>query len=305
MYAIETKGLTKRYKTVTAVDNLDLHVPEGSIFGFLGPNGAGKTTTLKMLMGFTTPTAGETIILGKNVNSNGTDFRTQVGYLPDVPSYYNWMRAEEFLTYTGELCGLRGTELKKKVSELIDLAGLTGVKTHIGGYSRGMKQRLGIAQALINEPQIVLMDEPTSALDPIGRKEVLEMISRFKGKVTVMLSTHILADVEKVCDTVAILNKGKLIIEEPITALKEKYIHSAILLRIVGDTQRVAKQMSHLDWVEDAEIQEDTLRIVVSNIETAQMEIPKVLTEMNVGLRDFRIDESTLEDIFVRLVKHE
>jgi ABC-2 type transport system ATP-binding protein len=304
MYAIETKELTKRYKTVTAVDNLDLHVPKGSIFGFLGPNGAGKTTTLKMLMGFTTPTTGEALVLGENVMANGGNFRKQVGYLPDVPSYYNWMRADEFLSFSGQLFGLGGSKLKNRVAELIDMAGLSGVKTHIGGFSRGMKQRLGIAQALINKPEVVLMDEPTSALDPIGRKEVLEMISQFKGNMTVVLSTHILSDVEKVCDTVAILNEGKLVTEEPITTLKEKYIHSAILLRVLGDIKQVSDEIAKLDWVKQTELQEDTLRIVVSNMASAQKAIPKVLAQMDVGLRDFRIDEANLEDIFVRLVKN-
>lgn len=304
MYAIETKELTKRYKTVTAVDNLDLHVPKGSIFGFLGPNGAGKTTTLKMLMGFTTPTTGEALVLGENVMANGGNFRKQVGYLPDVPSYYNWMRADEFLSFSGQLFGLGGSKLKNRVAELIDMAGLSGVKTHIGGFSRGMKQRLGIAQALINKPEVVLMDEPTSALDPIGRKEVLEMISRFKGNMTVVLSTHILSDVEKVCDTVAILNEGKLVTEEPITTLKEKYIHSAILLRVLGDIKQVSDEIAKLDWVKQTELQDDTLRIVVSNMASAQKAIPKVLAQMDVGLRDFRIDEANLEDIFVRLVKN-
>lgn len=303
MYAIETKELTKRYKTVTAVDNLDLHVPKGSIFGFLGPNGAGKTTTLRILMGFTTPTTGEALILGKSVMANGGEFRKQVGYLPDVPSYYNWMRADEFLSFSGQLFGLGGSKLKNRVAELIDMAGLSGVKTHIGGFSRGMKQRLGIAQALINEPEVVLMDEPTSALDPIGRKEVLEMISRFKGNMTVMLSTHILSDVEKVCDTVAILNEGRLVTEEPITTLKEKYIHSAVSLRVLGDIRQVSDEIEKLDWVKQTQLENDTLRVVVTNMTAAQKAIPGILAEMNVGLRDFRIDEATLEDIFVRLVK--
>jgi ABC-2 type transport system ATP-binding protein len=297
MYAIETKELTKHFKTVTAVDNLDLHVPKGSIYGFLGPNGAGKTTTLKMLLGFTTPTAGEAFILGKNIKAENGSFRKEIGYLPDVPS-------EEFLSFTGELFGLKGNSLKHKVAELLDLSGLTGVKTQIGGFSRGMKQRLGIAQALINDPQVVLMDEPTSALDPIGRKEVLDMISQFKGKTTVMLSTHILSDVERICDTVAILNKGKLVIEESIATLKKKYIYPTILLKVSKNIQQVSEKMAGYNWIVETRLENDTLRIVVTDLETAQKDIPKIVAEMDVGIKDLRIDEATLEDIFVRLVKN-
>ncbi len=302
MYAIETKGLTKSFGPVKAVDNFDLRVPFGSIFGFLGPNGAGKTTTLKMLMGFTTPTSGESFILGENLTNAG-DYKKNVGYLPDVPAFYNWMRADEYLTFSGELLGMERSVLKTKVGELLEVAGLVNVKTRIGGFSRGMKQRLGIVQALINDPKVVILDEPTSALDPIGRKEVMDMISHFAGRSTVLLSTHILADVERVCDTVAIIDKGKLIIEKPIKSLKEEYIQQVISLEILGDKDDFVQKIKTFKWVEEVQIENGGLRILVTHLETAQHTIPKVVAEMGFGLKTFQVKETTLEDIFVRLVK--
>ena len=191
-------------------------MPAGSVFGFLGPNGAGKTTTLRILGGLARPTAGSAAVLGHDVASAGNAVRTQIGFLPDVPGFYKWMTAAEFLRFAGGLFSIDDATLRARVAALLDLAGLASVDARIGTFSRGMKQRLGVAQALINAPRLLLLDEPTSALDPIGRKEVLDMIAALAGRTTVFFSTHILADVERVCDTVAVLDRGRVVAQDSI-----------------------------------------------------------------------------------------
>ena len=212
--AISVRGLTKTYGSFHALDSVDLDVPEGSVYGFLGPNGAGKTTTLRILTGLAKPTSGSATIFGAPAGSAAA--RAAVGFLPDVPGFYEWMTAEEFLRFAGGLFGLARGVLDERVRVLLGLAGLGDVDTKIGGFSRGMKQRLGVAQALVNAPRLLMLDEPTSALDPLGRKEVLDMVAALGGRTTVFFSTHILADVERVCDQVAILDRGKVVAQAPI-----------------------------------------------------------------------------------------
>ncbi|MGB4592717.1 MAG: ABC transporter ATP-binding protein, partial [Coriobacteriia bacterium] len=180
--AIELVGLTKTDGEAYALENVDLSVPEGSVFGFLGPNGAGKTTTLRILTGLARATSGSARVFGVDVVDADDGVRARIGFLPDVPGFYEWMTAREFLRFAGSLFGLTGSVLDERVDVLLDLAGLKDVTTKIGGYSRGMKQRLGVAQALVNAPSLLMLDEPTSALDPIGRKEVLDMIASLAGR---------------------------------------------------------------------------------------------------------------------------
>jgi len=304
MYAIETEKLSKRFQTVTAVDELNLQVPQGSIFGFLGPNGAGKTTTLQILMGFIKPSSGTAFILGEKVTLNAGQYRRNTGYLPDVPSFYNWMRAREFLTFSGELAGMERTRLKSRVDELLEIADLAGVKTKIGGFSRGMKQRLGLAHALIHEPAVVMLDEPTSALDPIGRKQVLDMIAHFAGRTTILLSTHILADVERVCDTVAILSEGRLIAQESIAHLKKRYIQPVVSIRVLTGAENLAAMLRPAEWVSAVQVEDDVLRVTVTDLETAQRRLPGLIADSGCGLKELSPAETTLEDIFVRLVRN-
>lgn len=216
MYSLKIEELTKIYRRVfgrdiKAVDHITLNVGEGEIFGFLGPNGAGKTTTLKILTGLLKPTYGDVKILGSPLSR--VKIREQIGFLPEHPSYYNHLTGFELLDFAGGLFGIHIQERKKRINRLLDMVGLADAQNiRVSDYSKGMVQRLGIAQALVNNPQLVILDEPLSGLDPIGRKEVKDIILSLKkdGK-TVFFSTHILADVERVCDRVAILHKGKLI----------------------------------------------------------------------------------------------
>jgi ABC-2 type transport system ATP-binding protein len=214
---VEIEHLTKDFavgfwkkRPVRALDNLNLQINQGEIFGFLGPNGAGKSTTIKLLMNLLYPTSGSARIFGKPVSS--TAMRENIGYLPENPYFYDYLTPVELLTYVGRLFGLGADELKKRTHALIEDVGLGHAENRqLRKFSKGMVQRLGIAQALINEPKIVFFDEPMSGLDPLGRMDVRRIILSLKARgVTVFFSSHILPDVEAICDRVAILNRGKL-----------------------------------------------------------------------------------------------
>ena len=218
MAAIEIEHLTKdfyagfwRKRPIRALDGLSLRVEAGEIFGFLGPNGAGKTTTLKLLMNLIRPTAGSARILGQPVDA--VSMRRNIGYLPENPYFYDHLTPEELLTYIGTLFGIRQPVLRKKILELLESVGLAEArKLQLRKFSKGMVQRVGIAQALINDPEVVFLDEPMSGLDPLGRREVRLVISSLRTRgATVFFSSHILPDVEALCDRVAIMNRGKLL----------------------------------------------------------------------------------------------
>ncbi len=303
MYAVEIEGLTKEFGELIAVNHLNLSVKKGSVFGFLGPNGAGKTTTLRLLMGLAKPTFGTAKILGRDIHKNMFDIRMRIGYLPDVPSFYHWMTAREYLMFVGELFSVPGRELDKRIKSLLKFADLSGVKTRIGGYSRGMKQRLGLAQAMVNKPEVLFLDEPTSALDPIGRKEVLDIIESLTEETTVFFSTHILNDVERVCDTIAILNKGRLMTESNLEELKSKYSQPIFLMEFDSEPAALERRLQNFSWVVGIERERNKLKIKVSDVRVGQIELPRLLSQTGVLLRNFEIVEPTLEEIFVETVK--
>ena len=236
--AIRCEDLTRHYGDVKAVDGLTLQVQAGSIFGFLGRNGAGKTTTIRMLTGLAQPARGRGWVAGIETTTADSQARRIFGYLPQSPAFYTWMTPLEYLRYCTQLFEIsysQATERIKEVLELVDLK--AAARRRIGGFSGGMIQRLGIAQALVHSPPVLFLDEPTSSLDPAGRYEVLDMIVRLRGQVTVFLSSHILADIERVCDTVAILREGKLVLVAGRDELLSRYATSTILLALdVGES---------------------------------------------------------------------
>lgn len=228
MNILELKHLSKKYGDKTVINNLSLSVPKGVIYGFVGENGAGKTTTMKMILGLEEKTSGEILINGIPVSFGNNKTNDMTGYLPDVPEFYNYMTAQEYLKFCGEITGLSKEQLKTKIPDILSLVGLTIDKKKIKGYSRGMKQRLGIAQALLNDPELLICDEPTSALDPSGRNEFLEMLVKLKGRMTILFSTHILNDVERICDQIGILNQGELVVDGSLSELKNKYARKQV-----------------------------------------------------------------------------
>ena len=301
--AIRAAALTKVYGEKSALDAVDLVVEEGSIFGFLGPNGAGKTTMLRLLTGLARPTSGSVQILGHDVASAGNSVRAEIGFLPDVPGFYGWMTAEEFLRFAGRIFGIGRQVLDERLGLLLDLAGLSDVKTKISGYSRGMKQRLGVAQALVNAPRLLLLDEPTSALDPIGRKDVLDMLTSLRGRTTVFFSTHILADVERVCDTVAILDRGHVVTQAPIDELKARYAGQKVVVEVTAGADELAQEIGRQPWA-TAVVRgsNGAIEITVNDMDIARRQIPAMVAARQTGLARMEAGEMGLEEVFVDLV---
>lgn len=227
MNVLEIRSLAKRFGKQQVIDGLDLVVPEGSVFGFIGRNGSGKTTTMKMVLGLLRPDAGEIAVCGERVRFGETATNRFIGYLPDVPEFYDYMTAPRYLALCGEILGLSRAEGARRSAELLELVGLSDARKRIGGFSRGMKQRLGVAQALLGEPKLLICDEPTSALDPLGRKELLDILRTISARTTVLFSTHILSDVERICDRVALLNEGKIAVSGDLAALKARHGQNA------------------------------------------------------------------------------
>ena len=299
--AIELRGLTKRFGNTLALDHVDLAVPSGVVFGFLGRNGAGKTTTLRILSGLARPTDGTAHVLGHDVARASDAVRARIGFLPDVPGFYPWMTAREYLALAGRLFGLPPATLDARADALLDMAGLASVTTRVGGFSRGMKQRLGIAQALINAPSLLMLDEPTSALDPIGRREVLEMVASLRGRTTVFFSTHILTDIERVSDAVAILEGGRIVTSASIAELTARATANRLVVE-VENAAAVGTLLTGRVWLKTMETTDHSLRLTVSDLHAAQREIPEAIAAAGAALRRFEVEEASLEDVFVELV---
>jgi ABC-2 type transport system ATP-binding protein len=306
--SIVTTGLTKRYGGgVLALDHLNLTVPSGSIFGFLGPNGAGKTTTLRLLTGLATATDGTASVAGVRIGGTGGQLACNIGYLDQDPRFYGWMKGRELLEMVGRLHGLHGAQLRQRVGEVLEIVGLTtAAHRRLGGYSGGMRQRLGIGQALINQPRVLFLDEPVSSLDPEGRRDVLEIISRLRGIATVFMSTHILNDVERVCDRVAILNLGHLVVEGPIDQLLDEYAQPIYELEPEpqqdGSVERLAGMMTGQPWTERVQTTPDTVRVFVNDPKVAGPAILPLVISSGVRLARYERARPSLEDVFLRLV---
>ena len=227
---LEIRGLCKRFGDREVLRGLDLSVPENSIFGFIGKNGAGKTTTMKTVLGLLAADEGEIFVNGERVVYGETATNRHVGYLPDVPEFYTFMTAREYLRFCGEITGMSSAEIRARSEELLRLVGLDGETHRIKGFSRGMKQRLGIAQALLGRPKLLICDEPTSALDPTGRKEILDTLQAVRQETTVLFSTHILSDVERIATDVAFLDGGAVTVSGKLADVKTRFRGDEYLL---------------------------------------------------------------------------
>ncbi len=309
MTAIQTENLSKTYGQIKALDGLTLTISPGIVFGFLGPNGAGKSTTIRLLTGLAKPTAGHGRIAGVAITDSNRLAR-KLGYLPEEPAFYPWMTPVEFLDHVGRIFGLPAAERKQKVSSLLEQVGLESArKRRIAGFSRGMRQRLGLAQALINKPEVLLLDEPASALDPAGRKEVLDMIYQLRNECTVFMSTHILADVERVCDRIAIIDQGKLIVEARQDELLARYSLPAFELECEpGQEEQFdawATSMAIHPWIDRVNVNGTLARIDVNDVELAKQTLLQLVAGSGISLRRYEMVRPSLEDIFLRLVGEE
>jgi len=311
MSTIRIEDLQKVYGKVHALDGLTLNVEPGAIFGFLGPNGAGKSTTMRILTGLAHATAGRAWVgdfeVGDRKGESHKRIAHLIGYLPEEPALYPWMTSSELLDYIGCLFELPTTDRHQRTQELLALTGLEGVsKRRIGGFSRGMRQRLGLAQALVNRPQILFLDEPVSALDPIGRREILEMISSLRGKCTVFMSTHILADVERVCDTVGIINHGHMVVTAQKDELLKRYTIPVVELECESGQEKEfsewCKILQSNGGIQTVTVEGLVARVVVDDLESARSWLLKQAAQSGLGILRFQVVTPTLEDVFLRLV---
>jgi len=307
MSIITIRNLSKTYKNggVAALAGIDLEIDKHTIFGYLGPNGAGKTTTIKILTGLMKATAGTATVAGYEVGLNSLQVRSHIGYLCQNPKYYSWMTGNELLHFTGELFGLSSKVNKQRAAELLTMAGLKkAAKRRIGTYSGGMVQRIGIAQALVSAPDVLFLDEPVSALDPLGRKEVLEFIQQLKESTTVFMSTHILEDVERICDQVGIIHNGKIIIKEDVDTLKEKYAPPRLELGFELDADRVrfSALIKEETWARKLVFENNCFVFRPADFADIRDRVLKLVTDHKLSLNRLVTNSATLEDVFVKLI---
>lgn len=309
---IKTVNLTKTYNGVSALKDLNLTVKKHSIFGFLGPNGAGKSTTIKLLIGLIQPTAGSGKIFGYDMRNESMKIRARIGYLPQEPSFYDHLSAREVLEFTARFFfSAPKNEIIKRVSEILELVSLSDrADRSIKGYSTGEKRRLGIAQATINYPDLLILDEPAASLDPIGRQDVLTIMSKLRDFTTIFFSTHILDDVQKVSDTVAILNKGQLIAQGPIKDILKNQEDASILnAKVQGDISKVKRHLILQKWISNVDITQlsdngySQLGITVLDDEYAQKNLIRELMNLGLIICEFQRQEYELEDIFMKLIE--
>jgi len=307
---IETSGLTKTFKGVQALKPLDLKVSQNSICGFLGPNGAGKTTTIKLLLGLARPTGGRGRVFGLDIEKENTEIRRRIGYLAQDPRFYEYMTARETLRFTARFFyeGPRA-EIESRIAETLDLVGLTDKADRpIKGFSGGERQRLGIAQAQVNYPDLLILDEPAAALDPIGRRDVLEVLCRLRKHSTVFYSTHILEDVQRVSDTVVILNKGALVAQGPIEDVLASRQGAAFLLTVKGDCAAAETRLRSQPWVTGMQVMSKNGRVSwqirVSDPDLAEARlVPLALGGGGVTVCEFGRKAQNLEDVFLSIVE--
>lgn len=305
MDSLIIENLSKSFGSNRIIDSISFSVPQGSIFGFLGENGAGKTTTMKMILGLLKKDDGIIKVCGEEVYYGETKTNRFIGYLPDVPAFYGYMKPIEYLKLCGEITGMDGKILKRRIEELLNLVGLENNNKKIGGFSRGMKQRLGIAQALLNEPKLLICDEPTSALDPVGRKEILDILLKIKGKSTVIFSTHILSDVEKICDSIAILHKGNIALSGEVEKLKQGKRKDVLSIEFTEQTDLNKFMMFEkiLDYKEHINVEGKNVLISSNNIGKVQRYVLYELGKENILPAKIEILEPTLENLFMEVVK--
>lgn len=301
MSILELHNVKKSFGDREIIKGLDFSIPEGSIFGFVGENGAGKTTTMRMILGLENIDSGYIKVNDKKVRYGNSLTNQVIGYLPDVPEYYDYMNPGEYLTLCGRLTNIPKKELPNRITKLLKTVDLPVNKKRIGGFSRGMKQRLGIAQALLNQPKLLICDEPTSALDPIGRSEFLALLASLRGETTIIFSTHILSDVERISDRVGILDDGILKVNDTLDNLKNDYAKPQIVLNF--DSKNSA-QKANVALNQQA-LQSSTQLIIVyhgSYQKNAKSILEKLLKFDLVPISMSR-QTTSLEDIFTEVTQ--
>ena len=296
MNVLEIKNIHKNFNEKEVLRGIDLTIKENSIFGFVGKNGAGKTTTMKAILGLIKIDNGEIYVCGEKVLYGETPTNKYIGYLPDVPEFYSYLTTREYLMLCGESLGMDKDTIKTRSEELLDLVGLKEEKRRIKVFSRGMKQRLGVAQALLSSPKLLICDEPTSALDPIGRKEILDILTSARKLTTVLFSTHILSDVERICTDVALLDDGKIVLQDSVENLKknkeDKFIVEVVEENDIGCllTLNNCKKTTNLivQFIGGDEKMQEVLDFILKN---------------KINIKKIERLEPSLESLFMEMVK--
>jgi ABC-2 type transport system ATP-binding protein len=297
MTAIETNQIRKEFGDLVAVRGLTLQVDNGEVFGFLGPNGAGKTTSIKMMLGLVSPSSGSARLLDSPLGNRQT--RAKIGFLPEHFRFHDWLTADEFLTYHGQLYGISPNLLKKRISELLDRVGLTTfAKKQLRTYSKGMLQRVGLAQALLNWPRLVFLDEPTSGLDPVGRRLVRDIIAELRSQgTTVFLNSHILSEIEITCDRVAFIKYGEVL---RVSELKSLVAGETRVSLRTSQLSEAARQ-GLVNFGSDLRFDEEQSSLMIAS-ETVLPEITRFLVSQGVDVYAITPQRVSLEELFIQIV---
>lgn len=303
MALVTVKNLAKKYGSKTVVNDISFDFENQKCIALIGPNGAGKTTTLRMLAGLLKPTQGS--IQFESSTSN-QDIRQWIGYLPQYPAFHSWMTGREFLVYSGKLAKLSKEEATKRAATLLEEVGIAkeSQDERISRYSGGMKQRLGIAQAIIHKPKLLILDEPVASLDPIGRREVLVLLEKLKQEMTILFSTHILNDAEEVSDELLLLNKGQIIESGTLQELRNKYQTTVMALQVEDDIREYQDKVASIEHVTNTKIERGNLYISSRDIKKARKSILSLATQENWPITSFSIDQASLEDMFMKVVNN-
>lgn len=300
MTFVTVNQLTKQFDKNIVVDHLSFSLQSGSCVALLGPNGAGKTTTLRMLAGLMQPTNGSIDMEG---NSNKSDYRANIGYLPQYPVFHSWMTGMEFLIYVARLAHLTKREATTRAEAMLDQVGISEAKhRRIGKYSGGMKQRLGIAQAMIHQPRLLLLDEPVSSLDPIGRREVLDLLEELKQETTILFSTHILSDAEEVSDELLLLHNGCIVESGTLHELKEAHPTTHLTITFTKLEDYYITSLQQLQEVTEVIPEQSRVTIQVTDVQVARHKILSLASEENWPITSFEVGQASLEDLFMRVV---
>jgi len=302
---IKVANLVKNYRNVEALKAISFEVDKGSVFGFIGRNGAGKTTTMNILTGLIRFNSGKIFIKGKDFLKHKRELVKSIGYLPETPAFYNYMNAYQYLNFMRDIIGFDAEKSGKYIKRLIEMVKLTKqAKRRIGGYSRGMKQRLALAVAFMNNPEILFLDEPASALDPEGRLEMLELIESLKNdRITIFISTHILNDAERVCDKICIIDEGKIILTEDLSQLYKTYIQPIFDIEFEEEPGKEVNRFKKLSWIESIKRKGRRVSLYIKDIDHAKKEVLKEISKLKVNISSYQIRKSTLEDIYIRMIK--
>lgn len=290
--------VSKSFGEKKILKEISFSVPEGSIFGFIGQNGAGKTTTMKMILGLLKIDQGEISVCGEKVSFGQNATNQYIGYLPDVPEFYDFMTPREYLMLCGKITGMSKSMAAERAEELLERVGLAGEKKRIRGFSRGMKQRLGVAQALLNQPKLLICDEPTSALDPLGRKELLDILVQAKKETTILFSTHILSDVERICDEIAFLHGGELVMQGNLDEIKSKHAGNDLEIEFENpkDLQTFLTQYANGKELGSLRLHYET------KTEKEMLEMMQYMFEHHICPQKIERLEASLEDLFMEVV---